>query len=208
VKTGILGKKIGMTSIFLENGDSIGVTVLLAGPCHVLNKREKEKDKYSALQLGFIKIDKKNKINKPLDGYFKKQDVLPCQHIREFKFDDIEKYEVGNEIKVDIFKEGEKVNVIGVSKGKGFAGTIKRHNFSREPKTHGQKDKYRSPGSIGAVDAARVFKGKKLPGRMGNETVKVRNIEVVKVDLDRNLILLKGAIPGPNNALVAIEKVS
>jgi large subunit ribosomal protein L3 len=208
VKTGILGKKIGMTSIFLDNGDSIGVTVLLAGPCIVLNKREKQKDKYDALQLGFIKIDKKNSISRPLDGYFKKQNVLPCQHIREFKYDDIEKYDVGNEIKADIFKEGEKVNVIGVSKGKGFAGNVKRHNYSREPKTHGQKDKYRSPGSIGAAGTSKVFKGKKLPGRMGNETVKVKNIEVVKVDLDRNLILLKGAIPGPNNALVAIEKVS
>ena len=208
MKTGILGKKIGMTSIFLENGDTIGVTALLAGPCVVLNKRGRQKDKYDALQLGFMQIDKKNRVSKPLDGYFKKQNVLPCQYIKEFKFSDIEKYDVGNEIRVDIFKEGEKVNVIGVSKGKGFTGTIKRHNFSREPKTHGQKDKYRSPGSIGAIDAARVFKGKKLPGRMGNETVKVKNIEVVKVDLDRNLILLKGAIPGPNNSLVAIEKIS
>ncbi len=208
MKTGILGKKIGMTNIFLENGDSIGVTILMAGPCVVLNKREKEKDKYDALQLGFVAIEKKSRVNKPLSGYFKKQNILPFKHIKEFKFVDIDKYEIGNEIKADLFKEGERVNVIGVSKGKGFAGSIKRHNFSREPKSHGQKDKYRSPGSIGAVDAAKVFKGKKLPGKMGNETVKVKNIEVVRVDLDRNLILLKGAIPGPNNALVAIEKVS
>jgi len=208
VKTGILGKKIAMTSIFLENGDSIGVTVLQAGPCVILNKRDKLKDKYNALQLGFVTAGKKNRINKPLNGYFKKQNVLPCLYIKEFKFDDIDKYEIGNEVKVDIFKEGEKVNVLGISKGKGFTGSIKKHNFSREPKSHGQKDKYRSPGSIGAVDAAKVFKGKKLPGRMGNETVKVKNIEIVRVDLDRNLIILKGAIPGPNNALVAIEKVS
>ncbi len=208
MKTGILGKKIAMTNIFLENGDSIGVTILQAGPCVILNKRERQKDKYDALQLGFIAVHKKNRINKPLDGYFKKQNVLPCLFIKEFKFDDTDKYEIGNEVKVDIFKEGEKVNVIGVSKGKGFAGSIKRHNFSREPKSHGQKDKYRSPGSIGAVDAAKVFKGKKLPGRMGNRTIKVKNIEIVRVDLDRNLILLKGAIPGPNNTLVAIEKVS
>ncbi len=208
MKTGILGKKIGMTSFFLDNGDSIGVTVLQVGPCMILNKREKDKDSYEALQLGFLTIDKKNKINKPLNGYFKKQNVPSYRHIKEFKFNDIDKYEIGNEIKVDIFKAGEKVNVIGMSKGRGFAGSIKRHNFAGGPKTHGQKDYYRSPGSIGATDAARVFKGKKLPGRMGNKSIKIKNIEIVKVDLDRNLILLKGAIPGPNNALVAIEKVS
>jgi len=208
VETGILGKKIGMTSIFLENGDSIGVTVLEAGPCIILNKREVQKDNYEAIQLGFITIDKKKLLNKPLTGYFKRQNVAPCQYIKEFKFKDIEKYEIGNEIKADIFKEGEKVNVVAISKGKGFAGTQKRYNFSGGAKTHGQKDYYRSPGSIGAVDAARVFKGKKLPGRMGNKRVKIKNLEIVKIDLDKNIILLKGAIPGPNNALVAIEKVS
>ena len=209
MKTGILGKKIGMTNIFLENGDAIGVTVLKAGPCIVVNKREKNKDQYDALQLGFISIDdKKKKVIKPLKGYFKKQKVKPFKYVREFRFHDIEQYEVGKELKVDLFKEGEKVNVIGFSKGRGFAGSIKRHNFSGGPKTHGQKDYYRATGSIGATDAARVFKGQKLPGRMGNEKVKTKNIEIVKIDLDRNLILLKGAIPGPNNALVAVEKVS
>jgi len=209
VKTGILGKKVGMTNIFLENGDAIGVTVLKAGPCTIVNKREKNKDQYDALQLGFISIDdKKKKVIKPLKGYFKKQKVKPFKYVREFRFHDIEQYEVGKELKVDLFKEGEKVNVIGFSKGRGFAGSIKRHNFSGGPKTHGQKDYYRATGSIGATDAARVFKGQKLPGRMGNEKVKTKNIEIVKIDLDRNLILLKGAIPGPNNALVAVEKVS
>ena len=209
MKTGILGKKIGMTNIFLENGDAIGVTVLKAGPCIVVNKREKNKDQYDALQLGFISIDdKKKKVSKPLKGYFEKQKVKPFKYVREFRFEDIEQYEVGKELKVDLFKEGEKVNVIGFSKGRGFAGSIKRHNFSGGPKTHGQKDYYRATGSIGATDAARVFKGQKLPGRMGNEKVKTKNIEIVKIDLDRNLILLKGAIPGPNNALVAVEKVS
>jgi len=209
VKTGILGKKVGMTNVFLENGDAIGVTVLKAGPCIVVNKREKNKDQYDALQLGFISIDdKKKKISKPLKGYFEKQKVKPFKYVREFRFEDIEQYEVGKELKVDLFKEGEKVNVIGFSKGRGFAGSIKRHNFSGGPKTHGQKDYYRATGSIGATDAARVFKGQKLPGRMGNEKVKTKNIEIVKIDLDRNLILLKGAIPGPNNALVAVEKVS
>ena len=209
MKTGILGKKVGMTNVFLENGDAIGVTVLKAGPCIVVNKREKNKDQYDALQLGFISIDdKKKKISKPLKGYFEKQKVKPFKYVREFRFEDIEQYEVGKELKVDLFKEGEKVNVIGFSKGRGFAGSIKRHNFSGGPKTHGQKDYYRATGSIGATDAARVFKGQKLPGRMGNEKVKTKNIEIVKIDLDRNLILLKGAIPGPNNALVAVEKVS
>ncbi len=208
MKTGLLGKKIGMTSIFLENGDSIGVTVLQAGPCIVVNKREKDRDNYEALQLGYININKKNSINKPLSGYFKKQNVSPYKYIKEFRFNEIGKYEIGNEIKVDIFKEGEKVNVIGMTKGRGFAGSIKRHNFSGGPKTHGQKEYYRAPGSIGATDAARVFKGKKLPGRMGNNKVKIKNIEIVKIDSNRNLLLLKGAIPGPNNSLVAIEKVS
>ena len=209
MKTGILGKKVGMTNIFLENGDAIGVTVLKAGPCTIVNKREKNKDQYDALQLGFISIDdKKKKVSKPLKGYFEKQKVKPFKYVREFRFHDIEQYEVGKELKVDLFKEGEKVNVIGFSKGRGFAGSIKRHNFSGGPKTHGQKDYYRATGSIGATDAARVFKGQKLPGRMGNEKVKTKNIEIVKIDLDRNLILLKGAIPGPNNALVAVEKVS
>jgi large subunit ribosomal protein L3 len=209
VKTGILGKKVGMTNIFLDNGDAIGVTVLKAGPCIVVNKREKKKDQYDALQLGFISIDdKKKKVSKPLKGYFGKQNVKPFKYVREFRFEDIEQYEVGKELKVDLFKEGEKVNVIGFSKGRGFAGSIKRHNFSGGPKTHGQKDYYRATGSIGATDAARVFKGQKLPGRMGNEKVKIKNIEIIKIDLDRNLILLRGAIPGPNNALVAVEKVS
>jgi len=209
VKTGILGKKVGMTNLFLENGDAIGVTVLKAGPCIVVNKREKKKNQYDALQLGFISIDdKKKKVSKPLKGYFEKQKVKPFKYVREFKFEDIEQYEIGKELKVDLFKEGEKVNVIGFSKGRGFAGSIKRHNFSGGPKTHGQKDYHRATGSIGATDAARVFKGQKLPGRMGNEKVKTKNIEIIKIDLDRNLILIKGAIPGPNNALVAVEKVS
>ncbi len=208
VKTGILGKKIGMTNIFLENGDAIGVTILKAGPCVVVDKREKNKNQYDALQLGFLSIEKKKKVNQPLEGYFKKQNVKPFKYIREFKFKDIDQYEIGKEIKVDLFKEGERVNVIGFSKGRGFAGSIKRHHFSGGPKTHGQKDYYRATGSIGATDAARVFKGQKLPGRMGNEKVKIKNIEIIKIDLDRNLLLLKGAIPGPNNALVAVEKVS
>jgi len=208
VKNGILGKKVGMTNIFLENGDAVGVTILQAGPCTIINKREKQKDQYEALQLGFVPIKKKKNVNQPMQGYFKKQKVEPFKYIKEFKYNDVEQYEIGKEIKVDLFKEGEKVNIVGFSKGRGFAGSIKRHNFSGGPKTHGQKDYYRSTGSLAATDAARVFKGKKLPGRMGNEKVKLKNMEIVKIDLERNLLLLKGAIPGPNNALVAVEKVS
>ena len=208
MNTGLLGKKVGMTSIFLENGNAVGVTVLKAGPCTVINKREKNKDKYDSLQLGFVSIEKKNKTNKPLQGYFKKQNVKPYKYIKEFNYENIDQYEVGKEIKVDIFKEGEKVNIIGYSKGRGFAGSIKRHNFSGGPKTHGQKDYYRATGSVGATDAARVFKGKKMPGRMGNEKIKVKNIEIIKIDLERNLLLIKGAIPGSNNSLVVVEKIS
>ena len=207
MKTGILGKKIGMTNIFLENGDAIGVTLLQAGPCTVINKREKERDQYDALQLGFISLNK-NQSNRPLQGYCKKYKLNPFRYIREFKYKDIDRYRIGQEIKADLFNEGEKVNVIGISKGRGFSGSIKRHNFSGGPKTHGQKDYYRATGSIGATDAARVFKGQKLPGRMGNHQVKIKNIEIIKIDLDQNLLLLKGAIPGPNNRLVAVEKRS
>lgn len=208
MNTGLLGKKIGMTNIFLENGDAVGVTVLQAGPCTVINKREKKKDNYNSLQLGYIPIEKKKKLNKPLQGYFKKQDVKPYKYIREFQYENIDQYQIGKEIKIDIFKEGEKVNIIGYSKGRGFAGSLKRHNFSGGPKTHGQKDYYRATGSIAATDAARVFKGKKMPGRMGNEKMKIKNIEIIKIDLERNLLLIKGAIPGPNNALVVVEKIS
>lgn len=207
MKTGILGKKIGMTNIFLENGDAVGVTVLKAGPCIVINKREKEKDGYDALQLGF-EIAEKRKVNQPLQGYFKKQKVDLLKHVKEFQYEDIQKYEIGQEIKVDLFKEGEKVNVIGNTKGRGFAGAIKRHHFSGGSKTHGQKDYYRATGSMGATDAARVFKGKKLPGRFGNDQVKTRNMEIIKIDSDRNLLLLRGSIPGPNHALVVVEKMS
>lgn len=209
MNTGILGKKVGMTNIFLKNGNAVGVTVLEAGPCIVINKREKDRDKYDALQLGYLPIDnKKKKISKPLKGYFEKHKVNPFKYIREFKFEDIDQYEIGKELKVDIFKEGEKVNVIAYSKGRGFAGSIKRHNFSRGPKTHGTKGFHRGTGSIGSSDTARVFKGKKLPGRMGNEKVKIRNIEIMKIDVERNLLLLKGAIPGPKDSLVTVEKVS
>lgn len=202
---GLIGEKLGMTKIFNKDGDSIPVTVILAGPCRVIQLKDKEKDGYTAVQLGFKDIDKK-KVSKPLLGHFNKAKTEPLKYIKEFKMDVPNEVSPGTEIKVDIFKEGEKVDITGISKGKGFAGAIKRHNFSGGPKTHGQKEYYRSVGSIGATDAARVFKGQKLPGHMGSNKVKIKNLEIVKVDIQRNLILVKGAVPGAKGTILIIDK--
>jgi len=202
---GILGEKVGMTRIFAKNGESIPVTVIIAGPCQVIQKKTIEKDGYNAVQLGFKEI-KDKKVSKPIAGHLNKFKVSSIKHIREFKVNDTNKYSSGTEVKVDIFKEGDKVNIIGISKGKGFAGAIKRHNFSGGPKTHGQKEYFRSVGSIGATDAARVFKGQKLPGHMGTDRVTVKNIEVVKINLERNLILVRGSVPGAKGAVLVINK--
>lgn len=203
---GILGEKVGMTRAFNENGDSIPVTVILAGPCQVIQKKNIEKDGYNAVQLGFKEV-KEKKISKPITGHLKKYKAKSLKHIREFKVDDPSKCLSGTEVKVDIFKEGDKVDIIGISKGKGFAGAIKRHNFSGGPKTHGQKEYFRSVGSIGATDPARVFKGQKLPGHMGTDRVTIKNIEVVKIYLERNLILVKGSVPGAKGAMLVINKI-
>jgi len=203
---GILGEKIGTTRMFAKNGESVPVTVILAGPCQVIQKKNIEKDGYNAVQLGFKEV-KEKKVPKPIAGHLNKYKVKPIKFIREFKVEDSSKYSSGTEIKVDIFKEGEKVDIIGISKGKGFAGAIKRHNFSGGPKTHGQKEYFRSVGSIGATDAARVFKGQKLPGHMGTDRVTVKNIEVVKINLERNLILVKGSVPGGKGAMLVINKI-
>jgi large subunit ribosomal protein L3 len=203
---GILGEKIGMTRIFTKNGESIPVTVILAGPCRVIQRKNLEKDGYNAVQLGFKEVNKK-KVSKPIIGHFIKFKVEPLKYMREFKVDDSNKYSSGMEVKVDIFKEGDKVDIISISKGKGFAGAIKRHHFSGGPKTHGQKEYFRSVGSMGATDAARVFKGKKLPGHMGSDRVSMKNIKVVKVDLGRNLILVKGSVPGAKGTMVIINKI-
>jgi len=202
---GILGEKLGMTRIFAKNGESIPVTVILAGPCQVIQKKTIEKDGYTAVQLGFKKV-KEKKVSKPITGHLNKYKVSSIKHIREFKVNDSDKYSSGAEVKVDIFKEGDKVDIVGISKGKGFAGAIKRHNFSGGPKTHGQKEYFRSVGSIGATDAARVFKGQKLPGHMGTDRVTVKNIEVIKINLERNLILVRGSVPGAKGAVLVINK--
>lgn len=203
---GILGEKIGMTRIFTKNGESIPVTVILAGPCRVIQRKNLEKDGYNAVQLGFKEVNKK-KVSKPIIGHFNQFKVEPLKYMREFKVDDSNKYSSGMEVKVDIFKEGDKVDIISISKGKGFAGAIKRHHFSGGPKTHGQKEYFRSVGSMGATDAARVFKGKKLPGHMGGDRVSMKNLKVVKVDLGRNLILVKGSVPGAKGTMVIINKI-
>jgi len=202
---GILGEKVGMTKVFTDKGESVPVTVIIAGPCRVIQKKDTEKDGYNAIQLGFKSI-KKNKALKPIIGHYSKSKMDPLKYLREFKINDSKKYTLGQEIKVDIFKQGEKVTIIGISKGKGFAGGIKRHNFSGGPKTHGQKEYFRSVGSIGATDAARVFKGQKLPGHMGTDRVNIKNLEVVKIDTERNLLLVKGSVPGAKGEMLIINK--
>lgn len=200
---GILGKKIGMSQIFTDTGLAIPVTVIEAGPCVVVQKRTPEKDGYSAIQIGFG--EKRERLfTRPEKGHFTKAGVRPLRTLRELRVEDLEAYTVGQEIKADIFAAGEKVDVVGTTKGKGFAGGIKRHGFHRGPMAHGSKY-HRRPGSLGAKGPARVFKGRKLPGHLGVERVTVQNLEVVKVDAERNLLAIKGAIPGPKGGLVLVK---
>jgi len=200
---GILGRKIGMTQIFAENGELIPVTVIEAAPNVVLQKKTVETDGYEAVQLGFE--DKREKLaNKPAKGHFAKANSAPKRFIREFNGVNLDEFEVGQEVKVDIFAEGDLVDVSGISKGKGFQGVIKRHGQSRGPMSHGSRF-HRRPGSMGAVDGARVFKQKLLPGRMGGERITIQNLPIVKVDTERNLILVKGNVPGPKKAMLEIK---
>ncbi len=199
----ILGIKIGMSQIFDNEGKAIPVTIVEAGPCKVLQKKNLQTDGYHAIQVGFGDI-KESKVNKPAKGHFQKANLKPLRHIKEFLVDDADAYEVGQEIKVDIFAAGNKVDVAGTSKGKGFAGGVKRHNFARGSMGHGSKY-HRRPGSLGAKGPARVFKGRKLPGRLGGERVTVQGLEIAKIYPERNLILIKGSIPGPRRGLVMIK---
>lgn len=200
---GILGKKLGMTQVFGENGIVVPVTVIEVGPCIVLQKKDVETDGYEAIQIGFD--DKKEqRANNPEKGHAKKANTAPKRYIKEIRGVDISGYEVGQEVKADLFAAGEIVDVTGTSKGKGFQGVIKRHGQSRGPMAHGSRY-HRRPGSMGAVDAARVFKGKKLPGRMGGEKVTIQGLEVIKIDTERNLLLVKGAIPGPKKSFVTVK---
>lgn len=200
---GILGRKIGMTQVFAENGNLIPVTVVEAAQNVVLQKKSVESDGYVALQVGFE--DKREKLaNKPEKGHVAKANTTPKRFIREFSGVDVTGYEVGQEVKVDIFAAGDVVDVTGISKGKGFQGVIKRHGQSRGPMAHGSRY-HRRPGSMGPVAPNRVFKGKLLPGRMGGEQITVQNLEIVKVDVERNLLLIKGNVPGPKKALLKIK---
>ncbi|GEL78068.1 50S ribosomal protein L3 [Tenuibacillus multivorans] len=200
---GILGRKIGMTQLFSETGELVPVTVIQAEGNVVLQKKTAENDGYEAIQVGFA--DKKeSRANKPEKGHAEKAEAKPKRFIREVRNVNLDDYEVGQELSVDVFEAGEKVDVTGTSKGKGFQGAIKRHNQSRGPMTHGSHY-HRSPGAMGVIDPMRVFPGKKLPGQMGGETVTIQNLDVVKVDTENNLILVKGNVPGAKKSYVQIS---
>ena len=205
MQKGIIGKKIGMTQIFDENGKVVPVTVVEAGPCVVSQKKTVENDGYAAVQIGFGDL-KANKVKKPMAGHFAKANVAPKRTLREFRFDDIDAYNVGDLVKADVFAAGDKVDVTGTSKGKGYAGVIKRWNFQRLKESHGSGPVARHGGSIGSCsDPSRVYPGKKMAGHLGSERVTVQNLQVVKVDAENNLIAIKGAIPGPNGGTVVIH---
>ena len=200
---GILGRKIGMTQVFAENGDLIPVTVISATPNVVLQKKTIETDVYEAIQVGFE--DKREKLsNKPEQGHVSKANTAPKRFIREIRNADLAEYEIGQEVKVEIFAEGDVVDVTGVTKGKGFQGVIKRHGQSRGPMAHGSRY-HRRPGSMGPVAPNRVFKQKNLPGQMGGNVVTIQNLEIVKVDTERNLLLVKGNVPGSKKALITVK---
>ena len=204
MKKGIIGRKIGMTQIFDEKGNVIPVTVIEAGPCVVAQVKTVETDGYNAIQLGFGEVKDKH-INKPEAGHFAKAKIENRKHLREFRTDDVANYKVGDEVKVDIFAAGEKVDVQGTSKGKGFQGVIKRHGQHRGPMGHGSMY-HRRPGSMGSTSTpGRVFKGKKLPGHMGKVTVTIQNLDVVRVDTDKNVLLVKGSVPGPKGAILKVK---
>ena len=205
MKKGILAIKVGMTQIFNENGELVPVTVLQAGPCAVTQVKTVDNDGYDAVQVGFV--DKRNKlVNKPQKGHFEKAGVSYKRYVREFRFENAAEYKLADEIKADIFADGDRVDVTAISKGKGFQGAIKRHGQSRGPMAHGSKY-HRHAGSNGACsDPSRVFKGKRMPGHMGSVQVTVQNLDVVRVDAENNVILVKGAVPGPKKSLVTLKE--
>ncbi|WP_168123567.1 50S ribosomal protein L3 [Paenibacillus sp. HB172176] len=201
---GILGKKLGMTQVFTPEGNVVPVTVIEAGPCVVLQKKEVENDGYEAVQFGFA--DKKeSRSNQPEKGHAKKAGTTPKRYVREIRGINLGDYEVGQQVKADLFEQGEFVDVTGISKGKGFAGVIKRWGQSTGPMSHGSRY-HRGPGSMGSIQANRVPKGKRLPGHMGHETITIQKLEVIRVDAERNVILVKGSIPGPKNGFVKVKQ--
>lgn len=204
MKKGIIAKKIGMTQIFDENGKVVPVTVVEAGPCVVAQKKTLENDGYEAVQLGFGDVSPKA-VNKPMQGHFKKNDVAFKRTLKEFKFDDVSAVNVGDIVKADAFAVGDMIDVSGTSKGKGFQGAIKRHNQHRLKETHGTGPVVRQPGSMGANSSpSRIFKGKGMAGHMGAEQITVQNLTIVKIDVENNLIAIKGAVPGPNGGVVCL----
>jgi large subunit ribosomal protein L3 len=201
---GILGTKLGMTQIF-EDTRAIPVTVIQAGPCYVAQVKTKERDGYEAVQLTFVEPPER-KVSKPMQGHFDKHGAQPGRYVVELRTEDASSYEPGQEIKADVFAAGERADVVGVSKGKGFAGVMKRHGFGGLSSSHGTQRKHRSPGAIGAcATPSRVFKGMRMAGQMGNERVTILNLEVVRADPERSLLLLRGAVPGPDGGLVMIR---
>ena len=203
MQKGIVGKKLGMTQLFDANGNVVPVTVIEAGPCVISQKKTIENDGYEAVQIGYGDL-KANKVNKPMKGHFAKGDVAPKKVLRVFRFDDISAMNVGDFIKADVFAEGDTVDVRGTSKGKGYAGVVKRWNFGRLKESHGTGPVHRHGGSLGVIDPARVFKGKRMAGHLGNERVTVQNLSVVKVDAEKNIIAVKGAVPGPKGGIVVL----
>lgn len=202
---GILGKKVGMTQVITDSGDVVPVTVVEAGPCYVSQVRTEDKDGYRAVQLGYGEAKPKH-LTKGQKGHLDKSDIPAVRYLREIRMSSSEEYAVGQVIKSDIFQPGERVDVIGISKGRGFAGVVKRYGFAGGPKTHGQSDRHRAPGSIGAcASPGRVWKGMRMPGHMGAKRVTSQNIEVVVVDPERNLLAVKGSVPGPNGGLVQVR---
>ena len=205
MKKAILAKKVGMTQIFDENGAFVPVTVLQAGPCTVVQKKTVDKEGYDAIQVGFGDVREKL-VNKPVKGHFAKAGVAVKKYLKEFRFEDAASYEVGQEIKADIFANGDKVDAIGISKGKGYQGAIKRFGLSRGPMKHGSKY-HRHAGSNGSsASPSRVFKGKHMPGQMGHVRVTVQNLEIVRVDAENNMILVKGAVPGAKKGLIILKE--
>ncbi len=203
---GIIGKKVGMTQVIKDNGEVVPVTVIEAGPCYVVQVRTPEKDGYRAVQLGFEEV-KPKRLTKGQRGHLERAGVPMLRYLREIRMRSGESYEVGQVIRADIFSPGERVDVVGKSKGRGFAGVVKRHHFGGGPHTHGQSDRERAPGSIGAcATPGRVWKGSRMPGHMGAKRVTAQNLEVVLVDPDRNLLAVKGSVPGPNGGLVIIKE--
>jgi large subunit ribosomal protein L3 len=205
---GIIGRKLGMTQIFGENGNIIPITVIEAGPCVIIQIKTREKEGYSALQLGFLK-KKLQRVNRPLAGHFQKSGAAPCYFLKEFRVNETGEYQVGQEITLETFKVGDRVDITGTSKGKGFSGVIKRHGFRGFPGSHGTHEYFRHGGSIGSnTFPGRTFKGKRMPGLFGNSRVTVQNFKIVDIKPESNLLLVKGAIPGSVNSIVIIREAA